>query len=167
MPARLVPLDGGPTILLDKPILLIGRHPECDVQMESRKISRRHCCIAQVDHTLAVRDLGSTNGVRINGTQTTEGRLQPGDELTIGNLRFRIQWDDDVHERALDAEPVQHPGGIKTNLNRMPSPADDMLSLDIPIPIQEREELLRAQPAPDADHSASGRRHEPDRGGGI
>src|SRR6266852_9915717 len=61
MPAQLVALNDGPSILLDKPILLLGRHPECDVQIDSRKISRRHCCIAQVSDYLVVRDLGSTN----------------------------------------------------------------------------------------------------------
>jgi predicted component of type VI protein secretion system len=84
----------GPNIPLDKPIVLIGRHQECDIQIPSRKISRRHCCVAQVYDYLVVRDLGSTNGVRINGTRAVEGRLHPGDELTIGNLSYRVQWDD-------------------------------------------------------------------------
>jgi pSer/pThr/pTyr-binding forkhead associated (FHA) protein len=48
MPAQLLALTEGPNILLDKPILLIGRHPECDLQLDSRKISRQHRCIAQV-----------------------------------------------------------------------------------------------------------------------
>src|SRR5262249_58098388 len=67
MPAQLLALDDGVSILLDKPILLLGRHPECDIQIDSRKISRRHCCIAQVNDYLIVRDLASTNGIRING----------------------------------------------------------------------------------------------------
>src|SRR5436190_357747 len=57
MPAQLVALNDGPSILVDKPILLVGRHPECDIQIDSRKISRRHCCIAQVHDYLVVRDL--------------------------------------------------------------------------------------------------------------
>src|ERR1700736_393170 len=93
MPAQLLSLNDGPSILLDKPILLIGRHPECDIQIESRKISRRHCCIAQVNDYLVVRDLGSTNGVRINGSRVLEGRLTAGDELTIGGHRYRVSWD--------------------------------------------------------------------------
>src|SRR3954447_26113499 len=93
MPAQLVSLNDGPHILLDKPILLLGRHPECDVQIESRKISRRHCCIAQVSDYLVVRDLGSTNGVRINGTRVMEGRLSPGDEVTVGTFRYRVVWE--------------------------------------------------------------------------
>ncbi len=94
MPPQLVALTDGPSIPLDKPIVLIGRHQECDIQIPSRKISRRHCCVAQVYNYLVVRDLGSTNGVRINGTRAVEGMLKPGDELTIGNLTYRVQWDD-------------------------------------------------------------------------
>ena len=93
MPAQLVALGDGPSILLDKPILLLGRHPECDIQIDSRKISRRHCCIAQVHDYLVVRDLGSTNGERINGARVVEGRLAAGDELTLGSHRYRVSWE--------------------------------------------------------------------------
>src|SRR5438309_11768207 len=93
MPPQLVALTDGPNILLDKPILLLGRHQECDIQLGSRKVSRRHCCIAQVSDYLVIRDLGSTNGIRINGDRVSEGRLQPGDEVTIGNHRYQVSWD--------------------------------------------------------------------------
>ena len=86
MPAQLIALNEGPNILLDKPILLLGRHPECDIQIESRKISRRHCCIAQVEDYLVVRDLGSTNGIRINGVRVLEGRLRGSDDYRTWNV---------------------------------------------------------------------------------
>jgi pSer/pThr/pTyr-binding forkhead associated (FHA) protein len=128
MPPRLIALDTDHVILLDKPIILIGRHPECDIQLESRKISRRHCCIAEVDKELAVRDLGSTNGIQINGAAVEEGKLADGDELTIGNLRYQVRWEDG------DAPPrPARPAAV-------PPPAvsiDHMQSLDIPIPIKE------------------------------
>jgi FHA domain len=92
MAAQLLSLNGGPSILLEKPIVLIGRHPECDIQIDSRKISRRHCCIALVGDCLIVRDLGSTNGVRINGIRVREGRLKQNDELMIGANRYRLEW---------------------------------------------------------------------------
>ena len=90
MPVMLLSLSDGPSILLDKPILLFGRHAECDVQLNSKKVSRRHCCLAQVNDYLVVRDLGSTNGVKINGQKVAEGRLRPGDELEIGNFRYQV-----------------------------------------------------------------------------
>lgn len=93
MPARLQSLDEGVPLVLDKPIILIGRHPECDIQIESRKISRRHCCVAQVSTYLVIRDLDSTNGIRVNGVRVVEGRLKPGDEVTIGNLRYQVSWE--------------------------------------------------------------------------
>jgi len=112
MPAQLVALNDGPSILLDKPILLLGRHPECDIQIDSRKISRRHCCIAQVSDYLVVRDLGSTNGVRINGTRVVEGRLTAGDELTIGNHRYRVSWESDIQTPPRRAVPAPVPAAL-------------------------------------------------------
>jgi len=134
MPAQLVALNDGPSILLDKPILLLGRHPECDIQIESRKISRRHCRIAQVSDYLVVRDLGSTNGVRINGTRVLEGRLRQGDELTIGNHRYQLSWD----SISGPASPPPRPRAKETF--RAPVPANQMAdelleSCDEPVPL--------------------------------
>jgi predicted component of type VI protein secretion system len=109
MPAQLVALNDGPSILVDKPILLLGRHPECDVQIDSRKISRRHCCIAQVDDYLVVRDLDSTNGICINGVRVLEGKLHPGDELTVGSTRYRVSWEEPVQRPARVQAPPPHP----------------------------------------------------------
>jgi pSer/pThr/pTyr-binding forkhead associated (FHA) protein len=93
MPAHLLSLTDGPSVMLDKPILLFGRHQECDVQLNSKKVSRRHCCVALVNDYLVVRDLGSTNGIWINGQKVDEGKLVPGDELVIGNFRYQVCGD--------------------------------------------------------------------------
>jgi len=93
MPAHLLSLTDGPSILIDKPILLFGRHEECDVQLNSKKVSRLHCCVAQVNDYLVIRDLGSTNGVRINGERVAEGKLVPGDEVHIGNFKYQVCGD--------------------------------------------------------------------------
>ena len=95
--AALVSSNGFPTIKFDGGMLLVGRSPECDVIVDSRKISRRHCCIAQVNDYLVVRDLDSTNGIRINGVRVVEGKLKPGDELTIGNHRYQVSMDNAPH----------------------------------------------------------------------
>jgi pSer/pThr/pTyr-binding forkhead associated (FHA) protein len=132
MPAQLVALNDGPNILLDKPILLLGRHPECDIQIDSRKISRRHCCIAQVSDYLVVRDLGSTNGVRINGVRVTEGRLNAGDELTIGNHRYQVAW-----EAGVIPLPQRPPAQAKPAPPAMPNSEDYLESSDEPVPLAE------------------------------
>jgi predicted component of type VI protein secretion system len=131
MPAQLLALTGGEPILLDRPVMLFGRHPECDIQLNSRKVSRRHCCIAQVNDYLVVRDLGSTNGVRINNERVVEGRLKDGDELTIGNFRYQVCWDAPGGGAAAQARPVR---GVPAT-----SDADDELleSCDDPVPLSE------------------------------
>jgi predicted component of type VI protein secretion system len=146
MPAQLVALDNSPSILLDKPILLLGRHPECDIQIDSRKISRRHCCIAQVSDYLVIRDLGSTNGIRINGVRLVEGRLSAGDELTIGNNRYKVAWE------TRPTAPVSPPPAPKRTA-RDAAPAagleDELLeSCEEPIPLEEPSQQEMAHGLP-------------------
>jgi predicted component of type VI protein secretion system len=93
MSARLVPLNAGvaPTIPLQRPVLLIGRHPECDVRIDLGKISRRHCCVALAYDRVMIRDLGSRNGLRVNGVTVEEAQLHPGDEVAIGPIIYRME----------------------------------------------------------------------------
>jgi pSer/pThr/pTyr-binding forkhead associated (FHA) protein len=145
MPATLVALAEGPNILLDKPILLLGRHPECDIQIDSRKVSRRHCCIAHVSDYLVVRDLGSTNGIRINGVRALEGRLKAGDELTIGSYRYQVRWDalpvKVAHPKPVAREPLAiTPGEDAID--------DDILeSCDEPVPLVEPNATAPEEPS--------------------
>jgi hypothetical protein len=153
MPPQLLALGEGPNIPLDRPIVLVGRHQECDVQIASRKISRRHCCIAQVSNYLVVRDLGSTNGVRVNGTRVIEAALQAGDELVIGNMRYTVRWDD--HHLATRPAPPAPP-------RRVPRPAE--LSVDEPIPLMELDapaDAPQARPAMQYQIMARGPRPQP------
>lgn len=95
MAASLVPTEGGSPIALDKPIILIGRHQECDITLQtSSKVSRRHCCIVQVGERYVLRDLGSMNGIRVNGHRIIETELCPGDEITVADIGFTFRRDD-------------------------------------------------------------------------
>lgn len=161
MPAQLLALNDGPNILVDKPILLIGRHPECDIQIESRKISRRHCCIAQVNDYLVIRDLDSTNGVRINGVRVVEGRLATGDELTIGNHRYRVCWDDPAQQ--FPAAQQDRGRGLAPALARAtPQDEDEMLEeCDEPVALPDpgpagKPSKPVAPPPPEEDLTARG-----------
>jgi predicted component of type VI protein secretion system len=166
MPAQLVALTEGPTILLDKPILLVGRHPECDIQLNSRKVSRRHCCIAQVSNYLVVRDLGSTNGVRINGVRVLEGKLKAGDELTVGNFRYQLSWDDKPSSAATPAKVAVERAGAAKPPGTAPvaprrgksadkpstDPSEDALleSCDEPVPLGKPGKKPAAPPKPES-----------------
>jgi pSer/pThr/pTyr-binding forkhead associated (FHA) protein len=90
MNARLVALDDSPDIPLDRTLVVVGRHPQCDARLGSLRVSRQHCCLTQAEGEIVVRDLGSTNGIRINGERVEVGRLRPGDELSIAHFRYRL-----------------------------------------------------------------------------
>jgi pSer/pThr/pTyr-binding forkhead associated (FHA) protein len=90
MQARLVAIDEGPDIPLNRTMVVVGRHPQCDTRLDSQRISRRHCCMAVEHGSVVVRDLGSTNGIRINGMRVGSGRLRPGDVLAIAHRRYRF-----------------------------------------------------------------------------
>jgi pSer/pThr/pTyr-binding forkhead associated (FHA) protein len=105
MPTCLIALHTGPDILVDGSPVLVGRGRRCDVRIESTRVSRLHCCLLEIDGEVVVRDLGSTNGVRINGRRVAAGRLRPGDELSIARLRYRVEdrWGDET-------DRAGHPG---------------------------------------------------------
>jgi pSer/pThr/pTyr-binding forkhead associated (FHA) protein len=136
MSAFLVPLDSGLCLIpLDKAIVLIGRQADCDVSLtHSRKVSRKHCCIAQVNDAYVVRDLGSTNGVFVNGTRVRkETGLSVGDELAIGDVRFRLQTEASPSKSS--RVHVNDPRGARPDVRSSaiaPPP-----SMDMPVAIPE------------------------------
>ena len=92
---RLIAVDGCLEIVVGRTPLVIGRHSGCDVRLGSCRVSRHHCCLTEVEGEaeVVVRDLCSTNGIRINGERVTMGRLRPGDRLAIANFVFRLEVD--------------------------------------------------------------------------
>lgn len=93
MPMILVSLEDGSPIVLNKAVMFFGRSNECDIILsQSRKVSRKHCCVAQIDDSFVVRDLGSMNGVRVNQRKADpELQIEVGDELWIGDVGYRLQ----------------------------------------------------------------------------
>ena len=81
----------GPDIALDRAVVMVGRHPQCDARLDSLRVSRRHCILTEYGGEVVVRDLGSTNGIRINGQRVERGRLRPGDEISIAHFRYRLE----------------------------------------------------------------------------
>jgi pSer/pThr/pTyr-binding forkhead associated (FHA) protein len=139
MSFRIVPLIQGtaPSIALIRPVILIGRHPDCDVRIESAKVSRRHCCVAMAYDRLLIRDLGSRNGTRVNGRLLEECRLQPGDELAIGPIIFRLEQEDE--EATGLKQPAARPVSGKPGQNQprgMQASAPDSDDVDL-VPLDD------------------------------
>lgn len=86
----LLPVHGGSPIELTKPLTLVGRQDDCDLALDHRTISKIHCIIMRSDGALLIRDLGSTNGCRINGQKSKSGAVLPNDVLSIAVFDFRL-----------------------------------------------------------------------------
>jgi len=73
--------------------LVIGRSRDCDITLEDPNASRRHAELRDEDGRWVITDLGSTNGVKVNGRRVEEAVLRPGDELTLGlaKLTFELE----------------------------------------------------------------------------
>ena len=72
---------------------IIGRAKDCHLRPTSELISRYHCAIL-VGNEVIVRDLGSRNGVRLNGEKiVTEQKINSGDKLVVGPLEFFVHID--------------------------------------------------------------------------
>src|ERR1700733_12445777 len=91
MRAQLVPLDGSPPIDIVKDLIVVGRKEECDLRLDHKSVSKMHCVIVKTDGLLLLRDLGSTNGTRVNGQRVRRAALLPNDQLNIANYRFKVQ----------------------------------------------------------------------------
>jgi predicted component of type VI protein secretion system len=114
MRAQLVPVEGGAAIEIDKDLTLVGRKEDCDLRLDHKSVSKLHCVIVKTDGLLLLRDLGSTNGTRVNGQRVRRAALLPNDKLSIAQFTFRILFGADLppgpeeHTQQLDAKEVAH-----------------------------------------------------------
>ena len=82
------PLSGS-EVALDKPRLTLGRGAGCDVRIDDASISHQHAALELGSNGYRVRDLGSTNGVVVNGARNALAELKHGDTLTLGEIELR------------------------------------------------------------------------------
>ena len=93
LPAALVPLDatqGEGAIRLDLESCTVGRSEECDIVLPDKSVSKRHAELTGTPRHWTIRDLGSSNGVWVNGEKVGEVRLESGDRLKLGRLTFEF-----------------------------------------------------------------------------
>lgn len=84
-------LPAGARVALGTEPLLVGRDPACDLVLIDPRISRRHVEIAMGADGLCFRDLGSSNGTRLNGAPAVEGDIGLGDVLALGDSELAIE----------------------------------------------------------------------------
>ena len=89
---ELHPVGGGDPIPLLKETLVIGRRESSDIVLRFPNVSGTHCELSLVAGHWVVKDLGSSNGTKVNGTRVTEGRVNPGDRLSIGRHEYDVSY---------------------------------------------------------------------------
>jgi len=89
---ELVPFGGGEVIPLLREVMTLGRRESCDIVQEFPNVSGMHCEFSFRDGYWSIRDLNSTNGVKVNGVRVQQRPLKPGDEILIGKRRYAIQY---------------------------------------------------------------------------
>jgi hypothetical protein len=95
-PRLIVAISGDESAyFLTHPVTVIGRAVDTDLRIEYSGVSRRHAELRYVDGGVELVDLGSTNGVTVNGTPISRVTLTDGDRIDLGStsLIFRIDED--------------------------------------------------------------------------
>jgi len=96
----------GKGIPLSTKKFLVGREQDCQLRPNSDLVSRHHCVFTIDDYAVRLRDLGSTNGTRVNGKPLHgEVTLNSGDQIGIGKLELELV----IRQRATADVPVSDP----------------------------------------------------------
>jgi hypothetical protein len=69
---------------ISRATLVLGRSTEADVRIDDPGVSRRHCEI-RAGSPSTIQDLGSTNGIVVDGQHTTRATLRDGSRIVVGN----------------------------------------------------------------------------------
>lgn len=135
MYGQLIPLGGGDPIPLLKKRVLVGRRESCDIVLRFSNVSAQHCELFVVSGYWYVRDLNSTNGVKVNGGRVRERRLDPGCILSIAKHQYEVRY-----------SPVE--------LGAVGPPPPEVLETDIfSRSLLERAGLTRTKPSEDSQPS--------------
>jgi adenylate cyclase len=130
---ELVPVGGGDPIPLIRPLLIVGRRESCDICMHYPNISGQHCELSFREGYWFIRDLNSTNGVKVNGARVQEKMLHPKDEVTIGKRVYTLEYElpagmgvrEEMEENIFGQSLLERAGLEKPKRQRSPKKGGD------------------------------------------
>ena len=125
--------------------MLVGRKEDCDVRLDHKSISKLHCVLVKTDGLLLLRDLGSTNGTRVNGQRVRRAALLPNDHLQLASLRYTVQVAaDEAAPPANDYTQQLDGKDLARLIEKADRPGDLDSDSDLEVP------MVRTNPLPDA-----------------
>jgi adenylate cyclase len=104
---ELIPLGGGDNIPLIREVMTIGRRDSCDIPMRFPNISGRHAELTFRSGYWYIRDLHSTNGIKVNDMRVDRKLLHPGDKISIGKRLYTIQYSLPANQNLLEEADVE------------------------------------------------------------
>jgi transcriptional regulator with GAF, ATPase, and Fis domain len=69
----------------------IGKAPDNDLVLADDTVSRHHCELVRTSQGVQVKDLGSTNGTKVDGTRIHEAMVMPGSVLKVGEVEISVR----------------------------------------------------------------------------
>jgi transcriptional regulator with GAF, ATPase, and Fis domain len=138
---------------------LIGTSPACGIRLSDAKVSRRHAALELTSGELRLRDLGSTNGTRLQGVSIIEALLQGGEQIEIGGTVLRI----DALAAGTElrqAASFRRLMGVSPEMSRVYAIARLLAASDVPT-IIEGETGTGKELLAESIHEASGRAGRP------
>ncbi len=114
-------------------VLVLGRHPSCDVVILGERVSKRHLECDVEGGLVTIRDLQSANGTLVNGSRITSCMLKHGDEVSLGGYRLVLDTASAVptpmepSPNSFDYEPTDSKAAVP---EPVPVPPEQPLSFD-------------------------------------
>lgn len=123
---------GEPRLIeLDKTTQQVGRAEYCDIVLAEKSVSKLHAEFSYEHGSWCVRDLGSSNGVLVNGERVDRAQLRCGDQVKLGRLEFSFSVEEEtgdegdaptmIYRTAAPATAGSRPGkaGQRSSISRL------------------------------------------------
>jgi adenylate cyclase len=138
---ELTPVGGGDPIPLLKSKLIVGRRNGCDITLRFPNVSSHHCELELINGYWQVKDLNSSNGIRVNSVRCDQKFIFPGDVLAVGKHKFEVRYEAVGERPEEDENPfgkslMEKAGLVKSERSRHRREASDEVDTDDDLALQ-------------------------------
>jgi ABC transport system ATP-binding/permease protein len=128
--------------------ITIGRQEGNTIRLTERNVSRRHARLLRESVNVLIEDLGSYNGIKVNGDRITgQAQVQDGDLIQIGDYDLAIQREEEARSSMSDTLPLE-PSRATTATLRLTDPGATMPTVPVFLPPEASEDDITEVPPP-------------------